>query len=71
MPSYFGMAIALYKRQQGILFKHRQSEQTTFHVISKRFHEHPYEVIDVNAEYPEFKHDPDYPASWYLLSIKS
>ena len=63
MPSYCMMAIKLYKRQQGILFKHRQNENITFQVVSKKFHDQPYGVFRINAEYPKFNDDPEYPAS--------
>lgn len=63
MPSYYEMAIALYKRQQGILWKHRENENMTFNVISKCTHEQPHEQINIVPEYPEFEFDSDYPGS--------
>ena len=69
MPSYYEIMIALYKRQQGILWKHREHEQKQFLVSSKRSHEVGYENISVTPEYPAFENDPDYPASMQLSGI--
>ena len=53
-PCLFDVELENYKKQAGIIWKHREDEDVELDVIAKRTHESSFEKMTVIPDYPPF-----------------